>query len=79
MASDGYQCVTSYTASLPAILRHPLNSGIELAVFVTKMDNANTMATPHLLMELGKKTWQRRRLNYLLQIRVETSVQQCVL
>jgi hypothetical protein len=30
-----YQCVTSYPGSLPKVLRHPLISGIELAVFVT--------------------------------------------
>jgi hypothetical protein len=30
-----YQCMTSYAASLPTILGHPLNSGFELAIFVT--------------------------------------------
>jgi hypothetical protein len=30
-----YKCVTSYTASLLVVLHHPLNSVIELAVFVT--------------------------------------------
>jgi hypothetical protein len=28
-----YQCVTSYDGSLPVILRHPLNRGIELALY----------------------------------------------
>jgi hypothetical protein len=32
------------------VLRHPLNSGIELAVFVT-----NKWITPHLLMKLDKQ------------------------
>jgi hypothetical protein len=30
LLSKSYQCVTSYAASLPVVLRHPLNSGIEL-------------------------------------------------
>jgi hypothetical protein len=34
-SSDGYQCMTSYAASLPVVLHHPLNSGIELDIFVT--------------------------------------------
>jgi hypothetical protein len=56
--------VTSYVASLPILLRHPLNNGIELAVFV-----ANKWITPPLRQRLIfscswlNKTWQRRRLN----------------
>jgi hypothetical protein len=33
-----YQCVTSYAASSSIILRHPLNSGIELAVYLAFID-----------------------------------------
>jgi hypothetical protein len=48
--------MTSYTASLPILLPHPLNSGIELALFVTnKWIMATTMAMPHLLMKLDKQ------------------------
>jgi hypothetical protein len=28
-----FQCVTSYAASLPIVLRHPLHSGIELNMY----------------------------------------------
>jgi hypothetical protein len=32
-----HQCVTSYAASLPIVLRHPLNSGIELIMYFVKI------------------------------------------
>jgi hypothetical protein len=47
----------SHTASLPIVLCHSLNSGIELAVFVTNkwIINAISVAMPHLLMNLDKQ------------------------
>jgi hypothetical protein len=71
--------VTSYAVALPTVLCQTLNSGTELAVLVT-----NKWIMPALWQRLFfsriwiNETWQRRRLNYPLQIRVETSMQQNV-
>jgi hypothetical protein len=36
LPADTLSVPDAYAGSLPIVLRHPLNSGIELAVFVTK-------------------------------------------
>jgi hypothetical protein len=57
LPATSYQCVTSYTGSLPMVLCHPLNRGIELAVFVTK-NSHNFVGTAHIYLSASQSQFR---------------------
>jgi hypothetical protein len=58
-----YQCMTLYAASLPIVLRHPLNSGIALAIYLAFHSQYVQILLRALLCKLTRSAVELRYLS----------------